>query len=384
MSTKAEVVIIGGGVIGCSIAYHLAEHGVTAQIIERDAIASQASGKAWAVFPSPGALVFFEGISVPRGSIRPFLNLCDEGFQRLPRIATQLKEDSGVDIGYGELPYIRLAFNESEEKQYKERLSELQREGFKIDWLDRDDVVHRVPDIAPGVRGGLIFPEYQVEPYQYSLALAQAAEKRGTGIKQGEVVGFRSEKARVNAVTLATGSVIEADAVVLAMGPWTGQGTSWLGKEIPVKVEREQCLRVEIPRRLPLYRLTTMDSTIIPKVNGTVVVGCALVPEEVEDFNDMPTYEGMMKLIEAAVGLVPRLEEAKVIEHRVGLEAWPPTGLQPVLGQLPGWDNVYVAARFQTMGILMSLAAGRIMADLIVKGHTERSVEHLSPARMAQ
>lgn len=380
MSSKTEVAIIGGGVIGCSIAYHLAKHGIISQIIERDAIASQASGKAWAVIPSPGALVFFEGISVPEGSVRPFLSLCEEGFRRLPQSAAQLKEEGGIDIGYGELPYIRLAFSESEEKQYKERMSELQREGFDIGWLDRDEVVHRVPDIAPGIRGGLIFPQHQVEPYQYTLALAQAAEKRGVVVKQGEVVGFRSEKTRVNAVTLATGTTIEAGAVVLAMGPWTGQGTSWLGKEIPIKVEREQCLRVEIAQSLPLYRLTTVDSTIIPKVDGTVVLGRALQPEEAEDFNDTPTQAGMMKLIEAAVGLVPRLEEAKVIEHRVGLEAWPPTGLQPVLGRLPEWDNVYVAARLQTMGIIMSLAVGRIMADLIVKGQIETSVEHLSPA----
>ena len=379
MSSR-EVVVVGDGVIGCSIAYHLAKQGVSSQIIERDAIASQASGKAWAVFPSPGALVFFEGISVPQGSIRPFLTLCEEGFRRLPQSAAQLKEEGGIDIGYGELPYIRLAFSESEEKQYKERMSELQREGFDIGWLDRSEVVHRVPDIASGVRGGLLFPEYQVEPYQYTLALAQAAEKRGAGIKQGEVVGFRSEKARVNAVILATGTTIEADAVVLAMGPWTGQGTSWLGKEIPIKVEREQCLRVEISQSLPLYRLTTVDSTIIPKVNGTVVLGRALQPEEAEDFDDTPRYEGMMKLIEAAVGLVPRLQAAKVIEHRVGLEAWPPAGLKPVLGQLPGWDNVYVAARLQTMGIIMSLAVGRLMADLIINGREEEPLKSLHPA----
>jgi glycine oxidase len=376
------VVIIGGGVIGCSIAYHLAKQGVTSQIIEKDAIASQASGKAWAVFPSPGALVFFEGISVPEGSVRPFLNLCEEGFRRLPQNVAQLEEEGGVDIGYSELPSLRLAFSESEEKQYKERMSILQREGFDIGWLDRGEVITRVPDIASGVIGSLIFPQYQVEPYQFTLALAQAAEKRGVDIRQGEVVGFDSGKTRVNAVTLATGTTIEADAVVLAMGPWTGQGTSWLGNEILIKVEREQCLRVEIAQNLPFYRLSTMDSTIIPKVNGTVVLGRALQPEEAADFNDTPTQEGMMKLIEAAVGLVPRLEEAKVIEHRVGLEAWPPIGLQPVLGQLSGWDNVYVAARLQTMGVIMSLAVGRIMADLIVKGQIESSVDHLSPARI--
>lgn len=382
MSSKAEVVIIGGGVIGCSIAYHLAKQGVSSQIIERDAIASQASGRAWGVISPPtNILLSFEGTFVPRGSMRPCLSFSEEGLHRFPQLAQELKEEGGVDVEYGELPVIRTVFDETEEKDFKEQVSELKREGFEVSWVEGDEVKACSPDIAPGVLGGVLFPGHQVESYRYVLALAQAAEARGASIKQGEAVGFGYQGSRVTSVILARGEV-EAEAVVLAMGPWTGQGTSWLGREIPMRVIRDQALRVEVPQRLPPYRLVSSRRGgvwIVPKVDGTVVLG-HVVHDEV-DFDDRPTEEAKNGMLDAAVALIPRLEEAKLVEHIVGLEAWQPTGGLPMLGRLPSWDNVYLATWMAGFGIQWSPAVGRIMADLIVTGRTEKSIEPLSPAR---
>jgi glycine oxidase len=193
-------------------------------------------------------------------------------------------------------------------------------------------------------------------------------------------VGLRIKGSRVTAVVTSTREV-EADVVVLAMGPWSNQGASWAGKKIPIVVQREQCLRVDVPRRLPPYRLSTGDVAIIPKVNGTVVIGRAFLHDDVVDYDDRPTDEARNRLTNAAVGLVPRLSEARLLEHRAGLEGWPPTGARPILGRLPGFDNLYIAAGMGTLGIMMSPAVGRIMADLIVKGRIEKGLEALSPAR---
>lgn len=380
MPAKEEVVIVGGGVAGCSIAYHLSKQGVSSQIIERDAVASQASGKAWGFFPSPTLLVLYvEGVLVPEGGMRPCLRLTEEGFRRIPQLAQELKEEGGLDIGYGDLPVIRAVFDESEEKKIKQRAAELKSEGFEVSWLEADEVKARSPDIAPGVRGATFFPGRQVEPYRYTLALAQAAEKKGASIKQGEVVGFRSQGSRVTSVVLTAGEV-ETGVVVLAMGPWTGRAVSWLGKELPTRIHRDQCLVVELPQRLPPFRISSSRGegvSILPKVDGKVILG--RVEDDEVDFDDRPTEEFRLSVMEAALATMPGLEEARLVEHRAGLEGWHPTGGIPLLGRLPGWNNVYLATWLATFGIQWSPAVGRIMADLIVKGHAEEFLEPFRP-----
>lgn len=395
MSSQKKIVIIGGGVIGFAIAYNLAKQGAPSQIIEREAIAARASGKAWAVISYPPLRLLEEGkppeklTSMPKGSMRPWLELLWLSYNRFPDMALELKEKGGIDIGYGELPRIDVAFSESEEESSKAALSFLRSEGCNdVGWLEADDLKALFPDINPRARGGSTYPGRQLEPYQYTLALAQAAEKMGAGIKQGEAVGFCHEGSRITSVTLASGREIEADVVVLAMGPWTSQGTSWLGKEIPVVIHNDQCLKVEVPQRLPTYRLSNSSgASIIPKVDGTVILGNINLAGAQSGFDAPLTEECMTGLMEGAIDILPTLEEARLIEHRGDLEGWapPPNNIQPVLGRLPEWDNAYVAARMGTLGMTMSLGVGEVMAELVIAGgripdRVKTMMEFLSPA----
>ena len=394
MSQK-EVVIIGAGVIGCSIAYHLAKQGVPSQIIEMDSIAARASGKSWAVWSYPPRILGMEGqppeelFSMPEGSVRPWLELFWLGYHRLPDVALDLKENGGIDIEYGELPWIKVVLSESEEKDYKANLSLQRSQGFYEGyWIDGDDLRSLFPDINPRARGGLIFTYLQVEPYRYTLGLAQAAEKMGVSIRQGEAVGFRHKGSRITSVTLATGTEVEADVVVLAMGPWSGQGTSQLGKEMPILINREQCLRMQVPKRLPPYALSThAGQAIIPKVDGSVILGHAGSADLQTGFDvSLTTEEVKMMLINDAIDLLPTLNEAELVEQRGDFECWspPPNRIQPVLGRLPEWENAYIATRFGTLGMMLSLGTGRIMADLIIAGgripnRVKTMMECLSP-----
>lgn len=396
--TQKEVVIIGAGVIGCSIAYHLAQQGVPSQIIERDSIAARASGKAWAVFGYPPRFLALEGqppdklFSMPVGSVGPWVQLFWMGYHRLPDIALDLQEKGGIDIGYGELPWIKIALSENDEKDLRESLSFQKSQGYYEGyWIEKNDLRNIYPDINPLARGGLVLPYLQVEPYRYTLGLAQAAEKMGVNIRQGEVVGFQRQGPRVTSVTLATGTEVEADVFVLAMGPWSNQGTSRLGKEIPILINREQCLRMQVPKRLPPYALATPAAqTIIPKVNGEVILGHAGLADLQTSFDvSLTTEEAKMALVNDAIELLPTLNEAELVEHRGDFECWspPPNRIQPVLGRLPEWENAYIATRFGTLGMMLSLGAGRIMADLIIADgripeRVKTMMEVLSPARL--
>jgi glycine oxidase len=379
VSLQKEVVIVGAGVIGCSIAYHLAKQGVASQIIERESIAARASGKSWAVFAYPPRFLGMEGqpqeqlFSMPRGSVRPWLDLIWSGYHRLPDLALELKESGGVDIGFGELSWVRVVLTEQQEAAYRVALDSQKEQGYHEGyWMEANDLRRLFPDISPQVRGGMVVPYLQVEPYRYTLALAQAADKRGVRIRQGDVVGFRREGARVRAAILATGAEVAADVFVLATGPWSGKSTAYLGKGMPILINREQCVRMEVAKRLPPYGLMAPNGlTVVPKVGGDVIVGHAGLADLQTSFEvNLTTEDAKMLLLSDAIELLPTLGEAKLVEQRGDFEGWspPPKRIQPVLGCLPGWDNIYIAARFGTLGMMMSPGAGRVMADLIVAG----------------
>lgn len=398
MSQK-NVVIIGAGVIGCSIAYHLAKQGVPSQIIEMDSIAARASGKAWAIFTYPPRFLGLEGqpteqlFSMPVGSMGPWLELFWLGYHRLPNVALDLKERGGIDIGYGELPWIKVALLESDEKIFRESVSLLKSQGYyESYWMDEKELKTIYPAINPLARGGMVLHYFQVEPYRYTLGLAQAAEKMGVNIRQGEVVGFHRQGSRITSITLATGTEVEADMFILAMGPWSRQSTSQLGKEMPILINREQCLRMQVPKRLPPYALVSpAGQTIIPKVDGDVILGHAGLADLQTSFDvNLTTEEAKMRLINDTIEMLPILNEAELIEQRGDFECWspPPNRIQPVIGRLPEWDNTYIATRFGTLGMMLSLGAGQIMADLIiadgrVPGRVKTMMEVLSPARLS-
>ena len=397
--SKKEVVIVGAGVIGCSIAYHLAKQGVPSQVIEKDSIAARASGKAWAVIPYPP--IYLEGrpsddrlTSVPVGSVSTWLEIRWMGYHRFPDLALDLQEKGGIDIEYGELPAIKLALSESDEKIAKEGLSFLKSQGYhEGGWIKGDDLRAIFPDINPLARGGRVTPGLQLEPYKYTLGLAQAAEKMGASFRQGEVVGFCHEGSKLTAVTLATGTEVKADVFVLATGPWSGQVTSQLGKEMPIQIIRAQCLRTQVPKRFPPYGITFAQAnlTIVPKVDGSVILGFSRAVDDEQTSFDVPltTEEAKTTLINGAIDLLPTLNEAEIIEQRGDLECWGPSPncTKPVIGRLPEWDNAYIASRLGTIGIYMSPGVGEIMADLIIAGgrppyRFKTMMDYLSPARL--
>ena len=419
MSIKDGVIIVGAGAAGCSVAYHLARRGITSQIIDREGIASRASGKAWAVWSYPPET--FLAWDIDRHlTVMPILTdteLQSEiaqrqeyakrmvdlhwiGYHRLPEAIRELEERGGIDLGYRELPFVCMALSEEVEEKYREFSSDIRSAGYyEGDWLEPDELQAIFPNINPQIKGqikgGLCLPNFKVEPYKYTLCLAQAAEKMGCTIRSGEVVGFGSQGSRVTSVVLPSGTEIEATVIVLAMGPWIGQATSWLGKELPVELHRIQCIRVELPRPFPPYSIDYISGTregyIIPEVGNQVILDAITKSlDVVTNFDSSLTEESKLLAIEMATNLFPEIENGSVVEHRGDLECWAPgIKLEPVLGRHPEWDNVYLASRFGPAGILLSLSTGQLMAELIARGghapyRVEKLLEALSPMELKE
>jgi glycine oxidase len=400
-SDKKEVIIIGAGVTGCSIAFHLAKRGVPSTVYERDSIGNRASGKALALVPYPGDLIQFEILTnpndifyIPEGGFSSFIELFWEGYERMPEMSVQLKEEGGIDIGFGELTWVYVCISESEEKSFRDLWAKQISRGFRQSWwMDEAELKSIYPNINPKARGGLVLPNTQVEPYRYTLGLAQAGEKIGVDFRQGEMVGFKHKGRKVTSITLATGTEVTGDVFVMAMGPWNQIATEKLGNKIPIIINQDECLKLKPEKAFPPVALIGMSEIgcgqlIMPKTDGTVILGNASVPDPRPDYDNTLKEANKLRIMEGAIELMPSLADAKFIEHRGDLLHWSPGPYhwQPALGLLPPWDNVYVAVRMP-LGITMSLGIGRSMADLII-GNGKPSpryhamMEALSPARL--
>jgi glycine/D-amino acid oxidase-like deaminating enzyme len=259
--------------------------------------------------------------------------------------------------------------------------------GVECDWIDSGALREQFPSLNPKYVGGISYPAGQVEPYKFTLAMAEAAEELGAEIMRGEVVGFATEGDEITGVQLASGNELHAGAVVLAMGPWIREGSARLGCEIACRPVFTECLRATMPVGLPLHTLGAGDFWILPKKNGEII----LATYSAADFIDRPDLDASLseetkeKVVMGVAQILPALEDATIVEHRGDLLAMAPTPpyQKPVMGRLPDWQNGYIASRFGGDGVCMSPAAGELMAELIDTGKTplraRRMFEQLAP-----
>jgi len=407
MSTRKDVIIIGAGVIGCSIAYHLGRRGISTCIVDRESIAARASGKAWAVFTYAPAMFAYEtciatpaeeieggpvdtSLTVPGVSIAHWLCLHSASYDRMPEFAIELKERGGIDVEYCETPSTNLVTQREFEGAggAPQLLDFFHRVGgVECDWIDSHALREQFPSLNRDYVGGITYPAGQVEPYKFTLAMAQAAEKLGAEIVRGEVVGFATQGDKITGMRLASGNELHAAAVVLATGPWIGEASALLGCRIGCRPVFTECLRAKMPRDLPLHTLGAADYWILPKKNGEVI----LAKYGAEDFIDRPDFDASLsedvklETVNGVARILPALEDATIVEHRGDLLAMAPTPpyQKPVMGRLPEWQNGYVASRFGGDGVCMSPATGELMAELIDTGkaplRARRMFERLSP-----
>lgn len=396
---REDVVILGGGVFGCSLAYHLAKEGIYPLLIEMDSIGAKASGKAAGLLFDDVGSFFVAGSELCAGGRKRLLvPFMIQGYRRFEQLYLQLQEEAGLDIQCKHSPFFYCALSEEEEKTLNAIASEAKSEGLDAKWISGDEMRGLENTVTTEVRGAIVAHCNQVEPYRYTLALAQAAEKMGASIKYRQAVGFRCERNRVTAVKLSTGEEIPAGTVVIAMGPWSAQAASWLGLRLPVTAFRAEILKIVAPKH-PTHQISFIPPAgkewphvfahTSPRVDGTLFLGYTEDhPEDwdnsrPETWTDSPSAEMRDLMMEHAVRFVPILEDAMLVEHRAAVLANPP-GDGIVIGPLPKWENVYMVT-VGDIGICVSLEVGRIITDLIVGGDRAKraveEVESVSPGR---
>ena len=368
MPESSDVVIVGGGAAGCSVAYHLALAGVKSTIIEGQGVATQASGF------SAGGLNPLQGTGIPG----PLGSLAMESYLMHLDLFGQLQDDTGIDYDGRIISLLKVAFDEEE-------LAELQEtedvfapvDGFETRWLDNREVLELEPRVSPKIIRGLVARgNAAMDSYKYTLALLQSAEKMGASIRSGPVAGLERDNNRITGVRLDD-ETISCGQIVLAMGPWSRKAEAWLDAYIPVDPLKGEITRMELPGTPLNHDLSGGGGSLHPKPDGLVWCGTT---EEWRGFDKETSTSAHQSILEGAVRLVPDMADARLSLQTACLRPVTPDWL-PIIGRLPGWDNVYLATGAGKKGILLSPGIGKSVADLMTQGETSLSIGPISPDR---
>ena len=376
LSSTSRVVIVGGGIIGCSTAYYLTRAGISdVVIVERDRIASGASGY------SAGILTPYSGSNDPG-----LLALSAASLALHAELAEELPTETGIDHGYDLKPYLRCAFGEVGHTEARQFLEDRRSEGLDTDWLSGNEARKVCDWLSPEVEGAC-FTEIEptVDSQLLTKSLLKAAEAKGAQVTIAEVVGLSDD-----GVVLDDGSQIKADATVLAMGPWTNEVGNWLGYEVPVVPQKGELLYMHLPadeakgvvQDRPPATMHNMDEggVILTRRLSRTVLGAT--KEDGRGYDREPSRYAWEFILPKVQRLTDRITSESVTHHTACLRPMPVDG-KPYVGKAPGRNNVYIASGHWSEGVHYAPLTAKAISDLIAKGTSEIDISAISADRLA-
>ncbi|MHB8489373.1 MAG: NAD(P)/FAD-dependent oxidoreductase [Candidatus Dormibacteria bacterium] len=381
-----DVVVVGGGVIGGSIAYLLAKAGLRVCIMEREAIGSGASGH------GHGAMCLV-GNDFKRG---PHFDLGLESSGLYADFAGALLEDSGIDTLYHELPSISLALTDEEEEIFRAVMT-WQSEQIPLRWIDIDECRSIEPRISDRGLGGVLNHHGQVDGYRVSLAAVTAVERLGGILLLREATGLQYHGDRVTGVTYA-GGAIAAERVVLCGGAWIGAARTWIDYPIPVRPLHGEVLNVRLPGDpLAAFILTGRHGPLLQRKDGIIMAGSiggvtmsgmdvhALHVFDPADtgpweFDMSPHESGRNHMLECTLRIMPAMEDATLVAHLAGVRPLSADRL-PIIGPVPGREGVYLATGHGTKGIHLAAVTAKIVRDALLTGRHSSDYDAFLPSR---
>ena len=367
MPESADVVVIGAGVVGCSVAYYLAREGINVTLLEREAIGSGASAHA------TGSLSLLGAEFSPGASFQ----MARASYDEFPQLVTELESATGMDLLYQRRPSLRLALDDEEASMIK-GLMVWQQPHVKMRWIDEREVRSIEPRLSHDIIGAVYEDESaQLDSYRLNLALARGAELKGASILYREVTGLVAGGPAISGVKTASGD-IPCGAVVAAAGTWSRAFTSWLGFPVPVRPMKGERLLLNYPGEpLPVLISSPKRGHMISRGDGFTSVGSTggrdYDQKELfwgEEFDRQPTETARLELLRRAIDVFPDLERAELVQQLAGSRPLSPDS-KPIIGPVPGWEGILLATGHTTKGIHLGPVTGRIIADYICRGSSE-------------
>jgi glycine oxidase len=369
VGTRApEIAVIGGGIIGCALAYDLATQGIKTLLIDRQQFGREASGASAGIISPPGST---------HGE-RAELALL--GFRRHNELLPEIEERTGIVAGSSPRGVIRLGLA-ADEAELRASHEWQRQSGITAEWLGPDDLKRREPALHDRFQYGIANPgASSVLLGQFALGLARAAELAGAQVcPHLPVTGITVDQDRVTAIETARGTIPVGGAIVAA-GAWSEMFAASLRYPIPVKPVRGQMMAVnDLPR--PLHSVVVHKGNyLVPRADGTTAVGAT--EEHDAGFDGRVSPAGIAWLAGVADSLAPTLSDGRLVSHWYGLRPGI-TLSSPLIGRVPGIENAWLATGHFRAGAVLATATSKLLTQTIIEGMQHPLLAACDPARLA-
>ncbi|MEM0492782.1 MAG: FAD-dependent oxidoreductase [Candidatus Thermoplasmatota archaeon] len=371
VNDKADVVIIGGGVNGCSLAYQLSKRGLKVVLCEKSVLCSGATGRCGAGIRQQWSTR--ENIELSIASVKIF-----EG----------LEKELGRSIGFRQGGYLIIIHDEGEMQQAEDNVSLQRSLGLDVFIIPPE----RITDIFPladikGMRsiGATFCPtDGHADPFKTTYAYADAARRNKAKIYQfTEVTGFKTNQGVIEKVITTRGS-IKTNLVVNAAGPHSRELASMLGVKLPITPLKKEILVTErIKRIFDAMVISFRDGVYFSQQSEGQILGGVPIPNEKPGYYTEPTFRFLVRMSKTLIRYAPALHQVRVVRQWTGFYDMSPDA-RPILGEVPGVKGFLQCNGFSGHGFMLSPMVTRILTDYITEGKIPEVLERLSVKRFTE
>ena len=368
MPSGYDAIVIGGGIIGCSVAWRLAQGGRRVALLERGRVGGEASSAAGGIF-----------IPEAEPGLSPdLLRFWDTSNRMYPSFVEEVRATSGEAFEFRVNGRLVVAFDEEDVAQLRHRFELQAPSGIRAEWLSGADARAAEPSLSPDVQAAIFFPDHGlVDNPRLTHALGTALRRAGGDLFESTLVtGLLIQVGRVEGVQIPVGEVRSA-LVVNCAGSWSGL-VDPRAKQ-PVRPAKGQMLAVD-RGSAPLHHLVAGPGGLaVPRADGRTLIGATV---DDAGFDKDVIAGAIAGLFQRTARILPFLEQARFLDAWAGLRPMCPDH-QPLIGADLEIGGLYWATGHFTMGILSAPATAKAIADLIDSGHTTLSIAGFSAERFS-
>jgi glycine oxidase len=364
---QCDVIVIGAGIIGCAVAFELAEAGARVRVIDARA-------------PGAGASQASAGVLAPyledHGS-PPLRALGRRSLDLYPSFVDRVVAASSQPVEFDRIGTLEVVTSPDDRLRFNRAADELSAAGIETHWIDGARLAELEPNLAPHVVGGRQIPFHAaVHVPALTAALAAAAARRGVEFSSGTPASRLSQDGGAVAVHTRN-DVFRARAAVMAAGAWAPGLVPPGSSPLPVRPVRGQLLHLAAPPRTVRHVVWGADVYLVPWRDGTVFAGAT---SEDVGFDERNTAAGVAGLLDAAMALVPALAGATFLEARRGLRPASPDDL-PFVGRSEVLPGVIYACGHYRNGALLAPLTAELVGRLVAGDDGDEALQTLAPRR---